>query len=157
MRRFPIMTGWSAMRFLLKVRAVRISLLVNMRLFCAFHLLWQLCLCYHAWRVEKNERRVNWFHSKISVCRFDAWQVTYNKKKEILTLVRWYLFFRERKDHPATFHKIKSSLIQCPDEEGVFPVFRGCIRGCNRWIVSKWWLRWTPANAAGTVAPAVTA
>lgn len=33
------------------------------------------------------------------------------------------------------------SLIQCPDGGGAFPVFRGCIRGCNRWIVSKWWLR----------------
>ena len=31
--------------------------------------------------------------------------------------------------------------------EGASPVFRGCKRGCNRWIVSKWWLRWIHVRA----------
>ena len=41
------------------------------------------------------------------------------------------------KDYSASFQKMKSSLIQCPDRGDASPVFRGC----NRWIVSKWRLR----------------
>ena len=65
------------------------------------------------------------YPSKISVCRFDAWQVNYNEKKEILPLARWYLFFRERIDHSAILHKMKSSLIRCPYRGGCICLYLG--------------------------------
>ena len=72
---------------------------------------------------------------KLSVCRFNAWQVNYNKRKEIL--------------HPSAVialfswtNKLLSIFPENEERPNPMPGWRGCIRGCNRFIVSKWWLRW---------------
>ena len=73
--------------------------------------------CGNVWKQEAILHRDRKRSEKAQLVRGkdrepDNWII---KKEEILPLARWSLFFRERKDYSAIVHKMKSSLIQCPD------------------------------------------